>query len=37
VAWREIAIRLNAASIDALRKQHERALARVAEAICPEA
>jgi hypothetical protein len=36
VPWPEIASRLNAPSAEALRKQHERALARVAEAIYPE-
>ncbi len=36
VAWREIARRLNAPSVEALRKQHERALARVAKEVYPE-
>jgi len=33
--WPEIARRLNSPSVEALRKQHERALARVARAVSP--
>jgi len=36
VAWPEIARRLNADSAEAVRKQHERALARVARDLYPE-
>ncbi len=36
VAWAEIARRLSVPSAEALRKQHERALARVAKAVYPE-
>lgn len=36
VAWPEVARRLNVPSAEALRKQHERALARLAENVYPE-
>lgn len=36
VTWPEIARRLNVPSSEALRKQHERALAHVAKEVCPE-
>ena len=36
VIWQEVARRLNVPSSEALRKQHERALARVAQEVYPE-
>lgn len=35
VTWPEVARRLNVPSSEALRKQHERALGRVAQKVCP--